>query len=30
MDSPVQLAAQHNGRAHCYNKLIRRRGRRQL
>jgi len=30
VDSPVQPAAQHNGRAHCYKKLIRRLGRRQL
>jgi len=30
MDSPVQPAAQHNGLAHCYKKLIMRHGRRQL
>ena len=30
VDLPVQPAAQHNGCAHCYKKLTRRHGRRQL
>ena len=30
VDSPVQPGVLHNGRAHCYKKLIRRHGRRQL
>ena len=30
VDSPVQPAVLHNGPAHCYNKLIRRHGCRQL
>jgi len=30
VDLPVQPAAKHNGRAHCYKKLIKRHGRRQL
>jgi len=30
VDSPIQPAAQHSGCAHCYKKLIRRHGRRQL